>query len=108
MNAPIIESKRPGVYLLHFCQPLGDPSRARCSASHYCGSAKSVSKRLAQHERNIGFGSIVHAANRLGIIWIVAHITYTDTIAEAVALERKWKRAGHHDRRCPICHERKK
>jgi len=49
----------------------------------------------------------VHAANNAGIIWIVARIEYTDTVAEAVALERKWKRAGHHDRRCLICQEQR-
>ena len=102
--APEVRYK-PGVYLLHFMQPLGDPSRPRCSASHYCGFSKSVGYRLRQHDRSEGFGNIVHIANALGIQWIVAHIVYTDTVAEARALEKQWKRNGHHDNRCPICRE---
>lgn len=94
---------KPGAYLLHFCTPLGDPNRPRACARHYCGSSKSVGYRLIQHTRSEGFGHIVHVANQLGIPWIVVRVQYTDTIAEAVALERKWKRNGHHETRCPIC-----
>lgn len=104
MPIPLIE-RRPGTYLLHFCQPLGDPDRPVAYAQHYCGSAKSIAQRIEQHRRSVGHGAIVHAANARGIIWIVARIVYQDSVQDAVELERRWKRASHLRRRCPICQE---
>ena len=94
---------RPGAYLLHFLTPLGDPSRPRCSARHYCGASKSVGYRIDQHNHSKGFGNLIHIANDRGIQWIVVHIVYTATAKEAFDLEKQWKRNGHHEDRCPIC-----
>lgn len=104
MAIPLIEC-RPGTYLLHFCEPLGDASRPQACARHYCGSAKSVAQRIEQHKRSVGKGAIVHAVNERGIIWCVANIVYFPDVAGAVALERRWKRAGHLRRHCLICKE---
>lgn len=107
MTATAPEIKyRPGAYLLHFCQPLGDPTRPRACARHYVGASKSVGYRIDQHNRSEGCGHIVHIANQKGIIWCVAYIQYTATAKEAFDLERRWKRNGHHADLCPICKER--
>lgn len=104
ITAPEIKY-RPGAYLLHFLQPIGDPARPRACARHYSGASKSVGFRIDQHNKNEGHGNLVHVANALGIIWCVAYVEYTATSEEAFRLEKRWKRNGHHDDRCPICRE---
>lgn len=94
---------RPGAYLIHFLQPIGDPDKPRSYARHYTGASKSVGFRINQHNNNQGFGNLIHVANALGIQWIVAQVVYTTTAKEAFQLEKRWKRNGHHDDRCPIC-----
>ena len=104
ITAPEIRYK-PGVYLIHFLHPIGDPNRPRSCARHYTGASKSIGFRIDQHHRSEGFGNLVHVANDLGIIWCVAYVQYTATAKEAFALEKRWKRNGHHEARCPICRE---
>lgn len=88
----------PGtLYLLHFSSPLGDPGRPRMSARHYLGWAADLDTRLAEHRNGAG-ARITAAAVRAGI-----ELTCTWTAPGTKNDERRLKRNGHHERRCPAC-----
>ena len=90
------------LYLLHFDEPLGDPTRPRMSASHYLGWAKAgkLEDRLARHARGTG-AAITRAAVERGIGWSVTLLV--DGTRDD---ERRLKFAGHHERRCAVCRGR--
>lgn len=91
------------LYLLHFEQPLGDPTRPRMSARHYLGWAKdeqSRERRIEHHRRGTADVSITKAAFERGIGFVVGWLgdgTRDD--------ERRMKNSGNHHRRCSICRE---
>lgn len=93
---------QPGViYLLHFDQPLGDPSRPRMSARHYVGWSmeRTVVRRIREHREGRG-ASITRAAVARGIGMQVVAVTRGTRNDE-----RRLKNNGHHDERCVLCQQ---
>lgn len=91
------------IYLLHFTEPLGDPTRPRMSAAHYLGWAAdgALEDRLAEHLSGRG-AKITRAAHARGIALIVARTWDGDRNEE-----RRLKKTGHFaDRLCVLCNPR--
>ncbi len=85
------------LYLLHFDAPLGDSSRPHMSAQHYLGFADDVAARIAEHQAGRG-AAITAACVARGIG--LRHVATFDGDRTA---ERRAKRNGHFERRCPVC-----
>jgi hypothetical protein len=85
------------VYLLHFKERIGDPSRPRMHAQHYVGSYWRES-RLTDHANGTSGVPIVTAFHAKGIPFVVAR-----TVPGDKTLERRIKRYGHHAEHCPEC-----
>lgn len=87
------------LYLLHFERPLGDPDRPRASAQHYIGwtNGVSVDDRISAHRKGRG-AVITRAAMRQGI-----EMHLVKTWPGTPNQERRAKKNGHFERRCPIC-----
>jgi hypothetical protein len=84
------------IYLLHFDQPIGDPTNPRGFASHYTGWTLDLPTRLVDHAHGRG-ARLMEVVGELGIGWQLARI-WTGTRAR----ERSLKQRGA-TRRCPVC-----
>lgn len=98
---PIVPSTiGPVVYLLHFRQPLGNPTNPRAQAQHYIGWAQDLNLRLAAHLAGRG-AAITRCAVERGIAWDVFVLGAGDR-----AFERRVKNLKNSVRLCPICGQR--
>jgi hypothetical protein len=85
------------IYLIHFDQPIGDPTNPRGFASHYTGWTLDLPARLVDHAAGRG-ARLMQVVGELGIGWQLARI-WTGTRTR----ERSLKRSGGAARRCPVC-----
>ena len=85
------------VYLVHFTQPLGNPTNRRAMASHYIGFSADPPKRFARHLAGRG-SRIVAAAITAGIAVELAATWPGDR-----RLERRLKDRHDAPRWCPVC-----
>jgi hypothetical protein len=85
------------VYLLHFDQPIGDPTNPRGYASHYTGWTLDLPARLVDHAAGRG-ARLMQVVGELGIGWQLARIWIGTRTRE-----RSLKRSGGAARRCPVC-----
>jgi putative endonuclease len=91
----------PGVYLLHFSQPIGNE---RHKARHYIGFVndwRGLQRRLKQHQQGNG-AAITRAAAALGITFALAAFWPGDR-----SYERKLKARKNAACLCPICRAEK-
>lgn len=89
------------LYLLHFSEPLGDPTRPHMSARHYLGYARDEATRearIALHRKGTSKVAITRAAVERGIELIVGWVGEGDQTRE-----RRMKQNGHYDRLCSVC-----
>ena len=84
------------VYLLHFLEPIGNPTNPRAMAQHYIGVDLS-GKRISVQTAGNG-AAIVRAVQAKGIGFLVAA-----TWSGGRALERQLKRRKCAPRFCPVC-----
>jgi hypothetical protein len=84
------------IYLIHFDQPIGDPTNPRGFASHYTGWTLDLPARLLDHAAGRG-ARLLQVVGELGIGWQLARI-WTGTRTR----ERSLKQRGAA-RRCPVC-----
>ncbi len=84
-------SKLVTVYLIHFNQSFKH-------ARHYLGSSTDVPSRLEDHRNGWGAKLMKHVT-KAGIGWKVVR----QWPGGGRKLERKFKRAQHNVRLCPIC-----
>jgi hypothetical protein len=84
------------VYLLHFLEPIGNPSNPRGQAQHYIGWGAVAADRISKQTAGAG-AAIVRAVQAKGIGFVVA-ATWPGTRA----LERQLKNRKHASRFCPI------
>jgi predicted GIY-YIG superfamily endonuclease len=92
-----------GVYLLHYCQPIGNKEKTRGSAQHYMGYADNIRRRVGEHRR----GSDAHltrAFRNAAIDFVVAAIWTGESRTD----ERRRKDNKKHARYCPLCRARRK
>jgi predicted GIY-YIG superfamily endonuclease len=87
--------RQPGVYLIHFNEPL---SHAR----HYLGHAADIPARISAHRAGNG-AKIMQAVTARGIDWQLARTWPTDTISAAWGIETALKNWRNGPRICPIC-----
>jgi hypothetical protein len=85
------------VYLLHFLEPIGNPSNPRAMAQHYIGWAAVAAKRISVQTAGNG-AAIMRAVQARGIGFVVA-ATWPGTRG----LERQLKNRKHASRFCPVC-----
>jgi hypothetical protein len=85
------------VYLLHFLEPIGNPTNPHAMAQHYLGWALVAADRISAHTAGHGAAIVRHVQAR-GIGFLVAA-----TWPGIRALERQLKRRKHASRFCPIC-----
>lgn len=86
------------VYLLHYTQAIGNPSKPTGYAQHYLGStSKSLKHRLAQHASGQG-AKITAAFARQNINFICVR-----TWDGGRTVERYLKSRHNHSRLCPLC-----
>ena len=85
------------VYLLHFLEPIGNPTNPRAMAQHYIGIDLS-GRRISEQTAGNGAAIVRHVQAR-GIGFVVA-ATWPGTRA----LERQLKNRKHASRFCPVCH----
>jgi hypothetical protein len=90
------------VYLLHFLEPIGNPSNPHAMAQHYIGWALVAADRIAAHTAGTG-SAIVRAVQAKGIGFVVAA-----TWPGSRALERRLKRRKDAPRFCPVCRQRRR
>ena len=88
------------VYLLHFAQPLGNPTNPRALARHYVGWALNLDERINQHRRGDGC-ALTRAAVERGISFEVVQTWPGD-----YRLEKHIKALKAAPRLCPICGKR--
>jgi|Tabmets5t2r1_1033131.scaffolds.fasta_scaffold311801_1 hypothetical protein len=87
------------VYLLHFLEPIGNPTNPRAMAQHYIGWALVAAERVATHTTGNGAAIVRHVQAR-GIGFVVAA-----TWPGSRALERQLKNRKHASRFCPACQQ---
>jgi hypothetical protein len=85
------------VYLLHFLEPIGNPTNRHAMAQHYIGWALVAAERISTQTAGQG-AAIVRHVQAQGIGFLVAA-----TWPGSRALERQLKRRKHASRFCPIC-----
>jgi putative endonuclease len=85
------------VYLLHFLEPIGNPTNPHGMAQHYIGWGAEAAKRISVQTAGAG-AAIVRAVQAQGIGFVVAA-----TWPGSRALERQLKRRKHASRFCPVC-----
>lgn len=86
------------VYLLHYLQDIGDPTKPTGYARHYLGStSRSLKQRLAEHAG--GQGAKITAAFAQQNIDFICVRTWNG----GRAVERYLKRRHAHARLCPLC-----
>lgn len=83
------------VYLIHFHRPYKH-------ARHYLGSCNNLAVRLDEHARGRG-ARILKVIIDAGIEYDVVRVWTTRSHKAARNLEKKFKRAQHNTRYCPIC-----
>jgi putative endonuclease len=84
------------VYLLHFLEPIGNPTNPHAMAQHYLG-VDLTGRRIQVQTAGAG-AAIVRYVQAQGIGFVVAA-----TWPGGRALERQLKRRKHASRFCPIC-----
>jgi len=84
------------VYLLHFLEPIGNPSNPRAMAQHYIG-VDQTGKRIEVQTAGAG-ARIVAAVQAKGIGFVVAATWPGDR-----GLERRLKNRKCAPRFCPVC-----
>jgi hypothetical protein len=87
------------VYLLHFLEPIGNPTNPHAMAQHYIGWALEAAERIATQTAGAG-AAIVRYVQAQGIGFVVA-ATWPGTRA----LERQLKNRKHASRFCPVCQQ---
>jgi hypothetical protein len=87
------------VYLLHFLEPIGNPTNPHAMAQHYIGWALVAAERISAQTAGQGAAIVRHVQAR-GIGFLVA-ATWPGTRA----LERQLKNRKHASRFCPVCQE---
>jgi hypothetical protein len=92
-HSPIVGA----VYLLHFDQPIGNPTNPRAMARHYMGWTSYLGPRLAAHRDGVG-AAIMAALAQRGI-----GFTLSRTWQGARTDERALKNRHNHPRLCPTC-----
>jgi hypothetical protein len=85
------------VYLLHYAEPIGDPSRPRMWAQHYIGSYW-YDSRITHHANGTSGVAIVTAFYRKGIPFELVR-----KVPGTKELERRIKSNGHFAEYCPRC-----
>lgn len=85
------------VYVLHFAEPIGNPSNPRAMAQHYIGWSPEPESRIRRHISGDG-AKIVRYVVEAGIGFEVAA-----TFEGGPELERKLKRRHDTPRWCPVC-----
>jgi hypothetical protein len=89
------------LYLIHFEQPIGDPTRPHMSAQHYLGFAQNDETRrlrIEHHRRGTAGVAITRAVFDRGIAMLVGWLGEGDQ-----ERERRMKLNGHYARRCSVC-----
>ena len=81
------------VYLIHFDSPYHH-------ARHYLGSSKDVPSRLEDHRNGRG-ANLLKVVSQAGIGFSVVR----QWAGGGRELERKFKKAQHNTRLCPICNK---
>ena len=89
------------VYLLHFLEPIGNPTHRQAMAQHYIGWALDPAERISVHTAGAG-AAIVRAVQANGIGFLVAA-----TWPGSRRLERRLKNRKCAPRYCPICRQAK-
>jgi hypothetical protein len=90
------------VYLLHFLEPIGNPTNPRAMAQHYLGWALVAADRISTQTAGSG-AAIVRAVQAKGIGFLVAATWPGDRF-----LERRLKNRKCAPRYCPLCREAKR
>jgi hypothetical protein len=85
------------VYLLHFLEPIGNPTNPRAMAQHYIGWTPALAKRITKQTAGNG-AAIMRAVKAQGIGFVVAA-----TWPGSRQLERQLKNRKHASRFCPVC-----
>lgn len=87
----------PGhVYIFHFRAPLGNLANTRAQASHYCGFAEDLDRRIATQLAGKG-AKIVAAALKQGLVFELYHWP------ACLATEKLIKRRKETAVFCPAC-----
>jgi len=87
------------VYLLHFLEPIGNPTNPRAMAQHYIGWALDAADRISTQTAGNG-AAIVRAVQAKGIGFLIAATWPGDRF-----LERRLKNRKCAPRYRPICRE---
>jgi predicted GIY-YIG superfamily endonuclease len=90
-------STRGTVYLLHFLEPIGNPTNPRAQAQHYIGYSRQPERRISIHTAARG-AAIVRHVQQQGIGFLVAR-----TWAGNWQLERQLKARKKARQLCPAC-----
>jgi hypothetical protein len=85
------------VYLVHFDEPIGNPTNPRAMAQHYMGWTSYLGPRLAAHRDGVGAAIMAALAERR--IGFTLSRTWQGTRAD----ERALKNRHNHPRLCPTC-----
>ena len=88
------------VYLLHFLEPIGNPTNPHAMAQHYIGV--DLTGRRIQVQTAAQGAAIARHVQARGIGFVVA-ATWPGTRA----LERQLKNRKHASRFCPVCRKAK-
>jgi hypothetical protein len=90
------------VYLLHFEEPIGNPSTPHGMAQHYIGWSPEPAARIARHASGDG-AKIIRYVMEAGIGFVVAQ-----TWEGGPDLEKRLKRRHDAPRVCPVCIEERR
>jgi putative endonuclease len=103
MRRPLTATTWGFCYLLHFSQPLGNPTNVRAQAQHYIGfaaddgSGAGLEHRIAEHLAGDG-ARITRAALANGIA-----VELVAAWRGPLALEKRLKARKEAPRLCPVC-----
>jgi hypothetical protein len=90
------------VYLLHFLEPIGNPTNPHAMAQHYIGWGLEAAERISTQTAG-GGAAIVRYVQARGIGFVVA-ATWPGTRT----LERQLKNRKHASRFCPVCRQQRR
>jgi predicted GIY-YIG superfamily endonuclease len=85
------------VYLLHFLEPIGNPTNPRAQAQHYLGYSRQPERRISIHTQARG-AAIVRHVQQQGIGFLVVR-----TWPGNWQLERQLKARKKARQLCPAC-----
>lgn len=83
------------IYLIHFDRRIGGPGRN--GAQHYVGWSADLPSRIDTHDKGDGAKILAYCVGNGIVFSVVAQWAGTRSA------ERRLKKNGHHDRRCPVC-----